>query len=160
MWSAGTAKSAIRQVLYLSLFFFFFFFFWLSQSLIVWLGLGDLFISQNSCELYASHSPRTDSGLCIYHLFAWSNGSLSEKYLRERYESPYPVSYGLNSTTTVLLGEWLWHQITYKGWYAIKQRNRNRTLSFLAMSKFSRVRFCLFVAWNVHAIVFLPIFVF
>ena len=27
----------------------------------------------------------------------------------ERYESPYPSSYGLNSTTTVLLGEWLWH---------------------------------------------------
>ena len=22
---------------------------------------------------------------------------------------PYPPSYGLNSTTTVLLGEWLWH---------------------------------------------------
>ena len=36
---------------------------------------------------------------------------------------PYPPSYGLNSTTTVLLGEWLWHGITYKGWYAIKQRN-------------------------------------
>ncbi len=27
----------------------------------------------------------------------------------ERYEPPYPPSYGLNSTTTVLLGEWLWH---------------------------------------------------
>ena len=25
------------------------------------------------------------------------------------YELPYPPSYGLNSTTTVLLGEWLWH---------------------------------------------------
>ena len=24
-------------------------------------------------------------------------------------EPPYPPSYGLNSTTTVLLGEWLWH---------------------------------------------------
>ena len=23
--------------------------------------------------------------------------------------TPYPPSYGLNSTTTVLLGEWLWH---------------------------------------------------
>ena len=22
---------------------------------------------------------------------------------------PYPPSYGLNSTTSVLLGEWLWH---------------------------------------------------
>ena len=35
--------------------------------------------------------------------------SLSDKYLWERYEPPYPPSYGLNSTTTVLLGEWLWH---------------------------------------------------
>ena len=35
--------------------------------------------------------------------------SLSGKYPWERYESPYPPSYGLNSTTTVLLGEWLWH---------------------------------------------------
>ena len=30
--------------------------------------------------------------------------SLSGKYPRERYESPYPPSNGLNSTTTVLLG--------------------------------------------------------
>ena len=29
--------------------------------------------------------------------------------LGERYESPYPLSYGLNSATTVLQGEWLWH---------------------------------------------------
>ena len=34
--------------------------------------------------------------------------SLSGKYPWERYEPPYPPSYGLNSTTTVLLGEWLW----------------------------------------------------
>ena len=27
----------------------------------------------------------------------------------EMYEPPYPSNYGLNSTTTVLLGEWLWH---------------------------------------------------
>ena len=35
--------------------------------------------------------------------------SLSGKYLWERYEPPYPPSYGLNSTTTNLLGERLWH---------------------------------------------------
>ena len=35
--------------------------------------------------------------------------SLSGKYPRERYEPPYPPNYGLNSTTTVLFGEWLWH---------------------------------------------------
>ena len=32
---------------------------------------------------------------------------------------PYAPSYGLNSTTTVLLGEWLW-----QCWHAIKQRNQ------------------------------------
>ena len=31
------------------------------------------------------------------------------KYPWKRYNSPYPPSYGLNSTTTVLLGEWVWH---------------------------------------------------
>ena len=35
--------------------------------------------------------------------------SLSGKYPWERYEHLYLPSYGLNSTTTVLLGEWLWH---------------------------------------------------
>ena len=35
--------------------------------------------------------------------------SLSGKYPWERYEPPYPPSYGLNSTTTVILGEWHWH---------------------------------------------------
>ena len=27
----------------------------------------------------------------------------------QRYEPTYPTSYGLNSTTTVLFGEWLWN---------------------------------------------------
>ena len=35
--------------------------------------------------------------------------SLSDKYPWKRYELAYPQSYGLNSTATVLLGEWLWH---------------------------------------------------
>ena len=35
--------------------------------------------------------------------------SLSHKYPWERYEPPYPPSYGPNSTTTVLLGELVWH---------------------------------------------------
>ena len=52
--------------------------------------------------------------------------SLSDKYPWERYEPPYPLSYELDSTTTVVLEGWLWHWITYKGWYAIKQRNQTR----------------------------------
>ena len=36
-------------------------------------------------------------------------GSLSAKFPWERYETPYPSSYGSNSITAVLLEEWLWH---------------------------------------------------
>ena len=43
LWSAGVAKSTVWQVL--------FFFCWLSLGLVVWLGLGDLFVSQNPREL-------------------------------------------------------------------------------------------------------------
>ena len=35
--------------------------------------------------------------------------------LRKGMNPAYPPSYGLNSTTTVLLGEYLWHQITDEG---------------------------------------------
>ena len=33
--------------------------------------------------------------------------SLSGKYPWEMYEPPYPPSYGLNNTTTILRDEWL-----------------------------------------------------
>ena len=39
---------------------------------------------------------------------------------------PYPPIYGLNSIPAVLLEGWLWHWITNKGWYAIKQRNQTK----------------------------------
>ena len=32
---------------------------------------------------------------------------LSDKYTWERHEPPYPSSYGLNNTTSVLLEEWI-----------------------------------------------------
>ena len=51
---------------------------------------------------------------------------LSDKYPWEMYEPPYPPNYEINSTTIVLLEEWLWHWITNKGWYAIKQRNQTK----------------------------------
>ena len=76
LWSARTAKFTIRQVFFLFLFFFFFFFFfffwWLSLSLVVWPRLRNLFylkILKNFCVLFSW----MDSGLCIYHLFWWSN---------------------------------------------------------------------------------------
>ena len=53
--------------------------------------------------------------------------SVSDKYPWERYEPPYPQSYGLNSTISVLLEGWLWHLITNKGLYAIKTKKPNQT---------------------------------
>ena len=41
-----------------------------------------------------------------------------------RYESLYPTSFELNSTTAVLLQGWLWYKITHEVWYAIEQRNQ------------------------------------
>ena len=68
--------------------------------------------------------------------------SLSGKYPWERYEPHYPPSYGLNSTTTVLLCEWLWHLITYKGWYAIKQ---TFLLILLLIILYIRIKYLLFI---------------
>ena len=53
LWSAGTEKSTILQIL----FFFFFFFFWLLQVLAVWMRLGDPVICQNPIGVWGSHSP-------------------------------------------------------------------------------------------------------
>ena len=79
---------------------------------------------------------------------------LSGKYSYERYEPPYPPSYGLNSTTTVL-GEWLWHEITYKGWYAIKQRNQ--TKPNLGNMKWTSKPLCVAITdstvWNVLTVI-------
>ena len=49
-----------------------------------------------------------DCGIVVSE-FVFQLRSLSGKYPWERYEPPYPPSYGLNSTSTVILGEWLWH---------------------------------------------------
>ena len=40
------------------------------------------------------------------------------------------LSYGLNSTTTVILQRYLWHEIIHEGWYGIKQRNQTIILFF------------------------------
>ena len=64
------------------------------------------------CTLYIMRCPRgvmvkaMDCGIVVRKFVL---RSLSGKYPWERCEPPYPASYGLNSTTTVLLGEWLWH---------------------------------------------------
>ena len=52
---------------------FFFFCCWLSLGLVILLRLHDLFVSQKSQRILCLSFSRTDSKLCIYHLFAWSN---------------------------------------------------------------------------------------
>ena len=70
LWSAGTAKSTILQVL-----FFFFFFF----VLLIIIRSGLLAEIRWSVCMSKSHRSlcvlfsRTGAGLCIYHLFVWSN---------------------------------------------------------------------------------------
>ena len=49
--------------------------------------------------------------------------SLLDEYHWERHELFYLHSYGLDSTTSNFQQGWLWHYITYEGWYVIKQRN-------------------------------------
>ena len=73
LWSAGTAKSTIFQIL----FFFFFFFFFFFLLIIIRSGLlaG---IKWSVCMLKSYGSlclsfSRTDARLCIYHLIVWSN---------------------------------------------------------------------------------------
>ena len=54
LWSTGTAKSTILQVLF-SFSFFFFFFCWLLLSLVFWPGLGDPFVCSSPIGVYAWH---------------------------------------------------------------------------------------------------------
>ena len=58
--------------------------------------------------------------------------------LQERYDHPpypprmvwpsYPPSYGLNCSIIDLLQRWLWHEVTDKGWYALKHRNQTKPM--------------------------------
>ena len=49
-----------------------------------------------------------------------------EKQSNPKVEPPYPSSYGLNSTSTVLLGGWIWQLITQGGLWAIKQQTNKQ----------------------------------
>ena len=58
---------------------------------------------------------------------------LSDKNTWERDEPPNPPSYGLKTTTAVLLKGWIWRWITREGWYAINNKqykscNRKQTI--------------------------------
>ena len=68
LWTAVTAKFTFQHVLF---FVDYHKVGWSGR--VVWSGLGNLFVSQNPREFYASYSLGTNSGLRIYHLFVWWN---------------------------------------------------------------------------------------
>ena len=68
LWSAGTAKSTILQILF---FFFFFLLIIMRSGLLAGIrwSICMLMSHRSLCESFS----RTGAGLCIYHLFVWSN---------------------------------------------------------------------------------------
>ena len=64
LWSAGTAKSIILQILFSLLFI-------IRSGLLAWIrwSVWMLKSHRSLCESFS----RTGAGLCIYHLFVWSN---------------------------------------------------------------------------------------
>ena len=70
-----------------------------------------------------SHAPEESNLWTAWQLFLLSPlCSLSNWCPWKRYEPLYLPRHGLDSTPTVLLQGSLWHWITHKAWYAIKQK--------------------------------------
>ena len=63
--------------------------------------------------------------------------------------SPYSASYGLNSTTTLLLQRWLWNYITRKDWYTMKQGNQTKSIGYLVRIEFTKNGLLAKVQWVV-----------
>ena len=68
LWSAGTTKTTIRQIVFFLSFFFFFFLLTVTRFSYLAEIRWSVCISNSPRTLCVSFS-RTDSGLCIYHLF-------------------------------------------------------------------------------------------
>ena len=51
----------------------------------------------------------TDCGIVVSEFVLKSRYYFRANTLGKGMNPPYPPSYGVNSTTTVFLGEWLWH---------------------------------------------------
>ena len=72
LWTAGTAKSTLLQILFFLLFFFFFFLLNIMRSGLLAGIRWSVCLLKSHRSLCESFS-RTGAGLCIYHLFVWSN---------------------------------------------------------------------------------------
>ena len=59
-----------------------------------------------------------------------------------------PYSYGRNSSTTFLLQGWLWHWITHKGWYAIRQRNQTKSIFCYFYSEKQKIM----ISWRIASV--------
>ena len=121
LWSAGSAKSTILQVLYLFIFYFFFFFFFLiiirsgHLAKIRW----SVYMSKSYRSLCVSFS-RTDVRFCIYHLFVWSNFI----FLHISQWITLPTQLCLTYTLSVLiccirLCDWSFHSIATWSTFAV-----------------------------------------
>ena len=65
--------------------------------------------------------------LSFVRLFVWVRVRIYIYiYMSNEFESPSPHSYRFDSTTTALLEECIWYQITYNGWYAIFFKSKIR----------------------------------
>ena len=152
-------------------------YFWLVKvSAIYWCSIGKFWY--NTCGWWNCFCLSLDNNIMMYKMgvSSWCNGlstglqncgkrvqtpvmllcPLLDKYHWERHEPPYPLSYGLSSTTTFLLEGWIWHQITQEDWYAIKQQNKNHDVQmflYFHLYKFSHFHiniFSHFLSINFH----------
>ena len=106
LWSAEMEKSSIRQVLF-SFFLFSFFFLTIIRSGCLSEIRWSVWISKSQrilCVLFS----RMDSGLCIHHLFGWSNLNFLHSCLRITLLIPLClVLYSLCTISLHLLIMWL-----------------------------------------------------
>ena len=104
-----------------------------SSSLENWFSMSVSFIGPNKWgrSLHGIEGNMLDCDVVVnnskiqshYYIHFWANT------LMKGINPLIPPSYGLNSTTTVLLEVWLWHWITQEGWYAVKQRNQTKQIN-------------------------------
>ena len=163
-----------------SLFFFFFFLLTITTSGHLAKSRWCIYSSKSQKILSVSFS-RTDSRFYIYYLFVWSN--LNFLHNSQWITFPAHSWLVLYSFCANLFCNWsfrlyhykiyicyfvasclffLWHSESLWDCFVLLSKEiqfPSLGFTFSDLSKFSHVKFRLFVAWNVYTVVFLPIFV-
>ena len=152
---------------------------WLSLGLVVWPKLDDPFVYQNPREFLCVSFSRTDSGLCTYHFSVWSNSNFWHNFAWITFPTQlcrvlYPFYDNLTHSLMWLFISCLSPHNQHLQFYCLiyfpfnivgpygvvfelllKRFNFSLKVStFLTISKFSRVRFRAFDAWNIHTVIF------